>query len=998
MRRTQLVSLVSRSLARASQELSLADLCAGPWRTLRSGAASCALAFAGVFACAPHALAQNDLAPHQIDEQIEYARGLASSWQFLDLSQAVLDGLLLAKLAPEQTEALALARSEVFASGARTIADDSQREALFDQALDGYRAFLDSYPNSGLLAKARRDYITVAADYATHMANLIADATGDEAKRLGAAVESRLTAVLSDSGAAIQSLGDIAERTESQDRQFWSMRLDRGRLLLRLGRATSDGQSYLRLAEEEMSTVAFEAPSDSSYPLQAFLVLGEVYLALGQARDAADTFAYVAEESIPISKESWTDLKQYLDQPQIAFRWLYLESVTPMLMDAYLATGRTAMAADAGLHLFNCVNGDRLTFSPNGQLAAVATARTLFEAGGWVGGSVSSADYRWFQTVEDAEAAGFTTRTLRSALEFALTVALDMSKSASGLAQTRAKALISDLIESPGITFGPDVLFEAARGSFEARDYQVAASAFRRVSEAVAGNEADARVWGGKIAWYLGECFRRQNRDLEAAMAFHHGITRWRGDAEYDAKNVQAGYAAIGRALKADPEAKALVEIRDELGAILRSMPEAGRDVAWDFAKRKFDEALGQTDEERARRAFAEAVELFGEVPTDSPNYATARARIGVSHYLARDPARAAAAFDAFESERAGVTDAALRGRFEVALRDVRFYQGQLALDAKDFRRAFEIFAEYPAQFPDERTRHDQALAFAVEAAVALGDIDSALVIMRRLAKDFPDSSQTLRSAGAVFSPLYAVYKDSESGSDERGAILPELAEAVGLRNRLTLKPTFDLLALEADVLMESGRYEDALAVLERIVTAYDGDTSEKIQTRLRQQVKPDRGIALINLKRLPEAHAVLAPLVPAPDDSAARRPSLAVIESYVKSVVGWPAGDPARPEVLPGVGGAPEIQKAYEWAVKLSTAAEREEGKWTESWLEARFLELWALYQWGKLDSKQMDALKGVLTSFKGELGSEFKAITDTVGAAPALAARYLWLDRLPK
>jgi tetratricopeptide (TPR) repeat protein len=955
--------------------------------------------FASSFVClaafAANAGAQQ-LAPHQIDAQIDYARGLATSWQFIDLAQGVLDGLEVAGgLSPSQAEGLALARSEVFASGARTVATDAQREPLFDQALDGYRAFLDSYPASSLLGKARRDYIVLANDYATHMSNMLAEAVGDERERISGVVEKRLTAVLSDSASAIGDLEEVAERTESQERQYWSLRLDRGRLLLRLGRAIEDGEAYLSLGEEELGAIVFDATEDA-YQLQGFMILGEVQLALGRPTDAADTFAYVLQSSIPMDRAEWTTQKEFLEPTQIQFRWFYVESAMVPLLDAYLATGQTERAANAGLHLFNCTNGERLQFSPTGQLAAVAAARTLFEAGGWVGGTASNADYRWFQTVEDAETAGFATRSLRSALEFSLTVALDMAERGIGLAQSRAKALIADLIDSPGITFGPDVLFEAARGSFEAKDYVLATSAFRRVVGATAGNEADARLWGAKTSWYIGECFRRQGRDLEAALAFHHGITRWRGDAEYDARNVQAAHAAIGRAMKVDPEAAVFVQLRDEIGAILRSMPEAGKDVAWDFAKRKFDEASGEKDADKARRLFGEAVDLFVEVPIDSPNFGAARARIGVAQYLSGDANAATEAFDSFEAERAGATEPALRAKYDVALREVRYFQGQIAIDAKDWRTAFEIYSQYPTQFPDERAKHDIALALAVEAAVALGDMEKALEITRRLAKEFPDSTNTLRASSAIFTPLYADYRETEEGSDERAALLPVLTEIVALRNKLATKPTFDLLRLESNLYLEYGRFEQALSVLERIVAAYESDPDTKIKDSVQKFVKPDIGVVLVELKRLPEAHAVLSAIVPSTEDESAKRPPEAVVEAYIKSVCGWPMGDPAKPEVLAGVGGAAEIEKAYLWATKLTAAGVRDTGSNTPAWFESRFAEFWALYQWGKVDSAKMESVRKSLTTLTVDLGSEFKALEDMEGGSKALAARYLWLKKL--
>jgi hypothetical protein len=167
------------------------------------------------------------------------------------------------------------------------------------------------------------------------------------------------------------------------------------------------------------------------------------------------------------------------------------------------------------------------------------------------------------------------------------------------------------------------------------------------------------------------------------------------------------------------------------------------------------------------------------------------------------------------------------------------------------------------------------------------------------------------------------------------------------------------------------------------------------VKEAVEKHVKSDRGVVLVELKRLPEAHAVLAPLVPSTEASGTRPPK-AVLEAYIKSVCGWPVGDPAKPEVLAGVGGAAEIEKAYLWATKLTAAGVRETGSNTAAWFEARFAEFWALYQWGKIDSAKMESLRKVISTLTVDLGTEFKALEDMDGGSKQLAARYLWLKKL--
>jgi tetratricopeptide (TPR) repeat protein len=940
-------------------------------------------------ALAPTASAQ-DLSATRISDQIEYARGLASSWQFLDLADAVLNGLEGADLSGEQREALALTRADVFAAGARTIGDDSLREGLFNQALDSYSAFLDSYPASALVAEAQRNYIGVARDYSTHMSDLVEEAAGDEQGRLRSAIEERVARVLSNASEAIAKYEDISDRTESQENQLWNMRLDRGRLLLTLGRASKDGDGYLTLAEDEMGEVAFFAPTDSSFPQQAFMVLGEVYLAKGQIADAADTFEYVAENSIPFERATWMDLREYLNDPQKNFRWSYLEFVTPPMIEAHMQAGNTARAAGAGLHLLNMQNLEGFEVSARGELAMVAAARALFDAGGVVGGTPSAADYSWFQTEEEAEAKGFGKRSMRPALELALTLALDQSEGSNSLAGARAKGLINDLIESPGLNFGPDVLMQAAKGAYDARDYEAALSAFRRVLTAVQGDPINSSLFGGEVCWYMGDTYRRQGRLLEAAMAHREGVVSYAGNQTRDGQNAKAAYDQFGRFMRVDPESKLFKEMQQELAALVQIHVKAGEtDVIYDLAKQKYAEA-----ESNGRPAtYGEAAGRYAEVPESSKYYGVARSMVGLCYYKAGDLAKASESFAAFEDELATTADAAVRSQLEGAHARVRFFGGEVALDRKIWSKALETFASFPKDFPDEAEFHDSALAKAVRAAVELGQIDRALELMGQLSSRYPDSSQTLAATGYLFTPLWETYRTTETGSAERTAVLEPLSTVVELRNRLSKKASFDLLRIESKLWIELGRFEDALATLERInkVFADDETQAEKLDTF----VKPDLGVVYIQLDRLPEAHGILAPLVPDPDDKTAKSPSGDVVEAYIKSVAGWMKGTGSDPEVMSGIGGAAELEKAYKWATKRSGNSALD--AYTPPWFDARFLELWTLYQWSKVDTQHQANLRQILVTFKRDYGNDFEFMTES-GCDPSVASRFRWLDRLAK
>lgn len=948
-----------------------------------------ALALASV--AAPLATA----APRQdrvIDEQIEYARGLASSWQFIDLAEEILGDLEGASLTGSQREALALARSDVYVAGARTIGDDSQREGLFDQALDGYAAFVDSYPASIYIADARRSYVGAAMDYTTHMSDLVEEAAGDEQAALRRKIEERVSSVLSSASEMVVELGDMQGRTASQENLYWTLQLDRGRLLLALGKAAKDGAGYLTLAEEEMGELAFFAPSESSFPQQAYMILGDVYLAQGRIEDAADTFAYIAEDLITQDRESWTELREYITLPQVQFRWFYLQGVTPSLIEAQMQSGNSAEGANAGLHLLNIKNLENLDTTIRGDLALVAAARALFDAGGVIGGTAGGANYRWFQTEEEAETAGFGARSIRPALELSLTLALDLAENDNGRVAARAKGLINDLIDSPGLSFGPDVLLQAAKGAYEARDFRSALTGFRRVLDEVQSDPINAQLYGAEVSYYMGECFRRQGRNIEAVMAYREGATTWVGNETYDGLNAQAAYSALSRWMKAgdsdSPVAKAL---QTEIARLVEDLGADSGNIYWDLAERLWKEAVEAPNETIAARKFREAAAAYAQVPNDTAQYGAARSKIGVCFYRAGDLDEAATAFDEFETELANA-EGDIRKQLLAAFARVRYYQGEVAIDTSNWSRALEVFGSYVSDFPTQVEFHDVALAKAVHAAVELGQIERALDLFERLVDAYPDSPQTRNAAGRLFTPLWETYRTAEKGSAERNEVIPPLSRVVELRNKLSSSPSFDMLRIESRLWIELEQYERALETLDRINTAFADD--EAYTEKLVTFVRPDLGVVYIQLDRLAEAHEILAPLVPDPLDKDAPRPSSDVVRAYIKSVAGWMKGEPTEPDVMPGVGGDEELKKALQWAVKLSGT---EQTKYVPAWYEARFLELWTLYQLGKVDSQFKDSLRSILNVFKQENNNDFSVMVDN-GCEPRVPALYRWLDRLAR
>ena len=78
----------------------------------------------------------------EIQAEIEFARGLAADWGFVDLAEEVIDAVRSEGVTGRMNERLGLVTCEVYAIGARNERDPGRRNELFDKALSAYTSFI----------------------------------------------------------------------------------------------------------------------------------------------------------------------------------------------------------------------------------------------------------------------------------------------------------------------------------------------------------------------------------------------------------------------------------------------------------------------------------------------------------------------------------------------------------------------------------------------------------------------------------------------------------------------------------------------------------------------------------------------------------------------------------------------------------------------------------------------------------------------------------------
>ena len=518
----------------------------------QAGPARHALLLAGTLLVSSPALAQRSEA--QVEADIAFARGLAASWSFVDLAQKVLADTERAGVAGKQREELGLVTCEVFAVGARSERDDVKRNALFLDSISAYKAFIEQNPYSEYKSEAEASLVATASQYSTSVDIALESLVGEEAE----ALKKSKVGVLEDAVRLTQDLIDgllavpEGERTQDQLRRLEGLMLNRGLMLGNIGRSSSDGAFYFNQAIKALEEMFFAFGDGTPPALRAYKVIGDVRMWMGEPLEARYMYEGVVAQAWPMDLETQEKLIEANGGPftpdQMAVRYLFLELATEGLLDSLMTVGEPQLASAYALHFYNTRQVFGLDWSvPAGYQSLLACARTLLDAGGYIGGEPTTGKTRWFETEDEMKAAFGSRREQRDAVTFALELADQVNRDNKGMIlQVRAQKLLSDIVGRPGVQVSPEVLVEAAEGDYNNGDYGQAIDGMRRVLQRLEGLEQAERIrYGARAMRYLGDSLRQTDRDLEAVMAYREGLVAWAGDPEYDKQNADRYLAMI---------------------------------------------------------------------------------------------------------------------------------------------------------------------------------------------------------------------------------------------------------------------------------------------------------------------------------------------------------------------------------------------------------------------------------------------------------------------
>ena len=929
----------------------------------------------------------NDSDDRAVSEGLEFAEGLASDWQFVDMALEVLDGVAAGELDSEQQRLVDLTRAKVFGAAAKNEKDDGRKEQLFTDALDRYRDFLERFADTDQGEDAKRSYVDLASEYGLFMEERLEEAGGDEAARIRDELDERLNKVSFFATETIVELEDqFDDLTQLERNELFKLMLAQGNLLLILGRVSDGGgESYLSNASETMEDLTFKAGPTTGFGLNAYHVLGRVEEARGRPEDAVDYYEYVATQVVPDDDEEWGTIRAENPESLISTLWAYYEREISWLVEAHLAAGQGERAVSRSLRFYNLYQREGFDLSPYGHQSMLAAARSLLETGGWVGGSAAAGELAWFPTLEALDEAGVGKRTQQTAAELALEMAAKVNEENRGnTLQIRAQRLISEVVDS-GLEVTPAILFEAALGSYNSGNYQGAIDGLRLLVSRL-DNETDRKLFMPKIQYYLGRSFFGMDRKLEAAMAFREGVDSWRGDEEWDPQNAKGFYGTMNqlrRELKDDEEIEALFR---ESEVLQSSIGEgAGGAIEWRRVQREYD-----------AEQWESAREIALSIPEDSDYYEKAQVRAAACAYRMGDLDLAEGELEAYLNEyledprnRLQSTEVQLIKLRSEAKAEAVYTLGQIVRERGDWEGVLARYETFAEDNPGQDSLTAATIFYRLEAAIELGNDELADELLELLVDEYADDPITGSAAGKLYNSYVGKHNDAEEGSAEQLGLKRKMAETLSLSNRLGGAPEFSALQTESGLWEDAQAWDKVEEVTAEVVDRY-GDTGDVAELRaLEKVIFPRRGKALLELRRITEAYEVLAPLVPNfADTETEKRASIETITSYARAVTGWLEGDGSSPTIVPGVGGAEPLENAAGWLEKIVKGQD----PYSCEWYETNFLRGYALYQLGQADSSKRDWANKLMRPIQVEAGQTFRDVADKCGS-DELQARYRWL-----
>ncbi len=899
-----------------------------------------------------------DLTDAQIEADLDFAKGLAGQWGFVDIAESVLESLEGTNLSRRQQDQASVVRAQLYSESGRLERDPAKRRELYDRAIEEYRAFLDGRSDSDFTEDAQSGLVSAAFTYAQYLNQDLEEAVGEEAQTLREKQTNVLNDTVSLTGEAVESLKEIKEdeRTAKQTSQLFGLLLQRGKMLAMIAKNSEDGEYYYDLAQDTLAELSAIAGDGTPGAFFAFDAMGEIFEDQGAWEDAAGFYDSVLESCVPFSMDEWKALKEEfeLGQAAVELRFTFVQISVDGAIRAYRAFGLDDEAIARAMYFFNLWKMEGISLSQAGQEALLVAARALLDSNGFVGGDATEGNAQWFATEQEMKDAVRSRRDQTDTTTLAIELATEINdSSAFGYLRTRAQKLLAEIAETPGIEVSPELQMQAVLGEYRSDNLDAAIDKAHRLAGQLlsSDNKEDRVALMPQLYNTLGNIYRKQDRNLEAAMAFREGAKEYAGtDPEVDSRSARAFNSLIARMVPPGDSSNPLAPLVRESEQLVQALDDSSAGGILYNAGMK----LMRQDE------FDLAIKKFQQVPIEDNYGEVALTQIGVAYTKLRQADDAIQAFERYLTEI--VTDPQYDTESQVrqnlrkeALAIAEFYAALNHSLKKEHSKAIPYLEGYETRHDTQEALQRSAISLLMRSFLELGDTQKARAALERLEGFAPDHPVTSRAAASFYLQLKEMY-DKAQDEGEKQRLLTEMAERLELANRTSAD--YGTLWNEGDHWLELGNETKALVALRRLYANFkdseDAETAEKVT----KFVIPRLAELLVNAKEVVEASEMLTPLIRAEIASeGAEKVNRNTTLLWIKTLTGWLEGGANGSAIVqvPGTSGDSEL---FEHATTKLESYLRTPRNFSCAWFDLKFMENYTYYMWGDVDSSKGDSV----------------------------------------
>ncbi len=929
----------------------------------------------GLAISAPAFSLAQDTSSAQVEADLAFAEGLASKWGFVDLAEGVLANVNAGDLSDRQQDQLALVGCSLYSQGARLEKDAAKRRELFDRALGEYQGFMDSNSNSPLIDQASAEYVATAFTYSQYLGQDLEDAVGDEAATLKERQSEILMGSVQLTGETISSLQSIPEeeRTQRQTRQMYQLMLQRGQMLAAIGANSTDGEFYFSQAMDSLRELASDAGDGTAGAFLAFDAMGAVFAVQSKWMESALFYDAVLESTIPFEIAAWQAAKEdeELGVPAIEMRFSFVQLSVDGSIEAYLAQGDNETALARAMYFINTWKLEGVGLNRNGQEALLVVAAALLESHGFVGGDLSSGKGKWYATEEAMRNEVRSRRDRTDTTTLATELASEISETASfGYLRTRAQKLLADISDTPGVEVSPALQMEGIMGEYRSGNLDVAVDKALNLSRALAAGESSERLeLMPTLCNVLGNIYRKQERPLEAAMAFREGVDKYAGgDLDMDGANARAFNALM--ALLVDPTQTSgpLAKLLKDSEALVLKHSIGDADGILFKAANKLER----------REDYQGAITKYKQVPLSGNWGERALVQRGLCQLRLKKMDAALALFDQFLNEvvpdpQYNTESPRRKGNRKQALATAEFYRSVVLYTKKQYQNVITQLADFSGRHRDQESLCRSAYSLTMRAHLGLSQIKQARAALDAL-KDFaPDSPVTAKASTTMYLTV-SKQRTGQEETDKGRELLQAMAELLEVSNSVG-SPTYGSLWNEAKHWIDLGTDDKALVTLRRVHARFGAAEDAEIRKKINSFVTPELARLLLVNHEINEASALLTPLAlqmieAEKDGGKSRLLGRNATIYFARSIAGWlEGGQDGKPIVeVPGTGGNPELFRFI--TKKLGTFASQRD-TFSCEWFELKFMLIYATYQWGKVDSSLAGSVDTQLKAIAGQMSN---------------------------